>query len=149
MNFTPNLTKFGFIETLLVVSEFINEVVKSWDAWLETLSLSDGFNDCVGFAAFFQGITSKFHPMIKDALWERSSCCRGSEGLSETEGLSDWKMAFHVHEWSSSNWLFTNDNTSSLSHGCVDSTNNVIRGLDFDQEDWLLQSWLTGELTSV
>jgi hypothetical protein len=36
-----------------------------------------------------------------------------------------------------------------LSHGLINWTNYIIWGLNFDQEDWFLESWLTGELTSV
>jgi hypothetical protein len=69
--------------------------------------------------------------------------------LGETEGLSDWEMSLEHDEWSTSNWLFTNDNTSSLGDATVNTTYSIIWGLDFDQEDWLLEAWGSGKLTSV
>jgi hypothetical protein len=130
-------------------SEFINEVVEGWDSWLEALSLSDSFDDCVGFRAFFLWISTELLPVIKYALWECSSCSGCSKGLGETEGFSYWKMALHVHEWSTSDWIFTNDDTSSLGHGLIDGTDAVIRSLDFDQEDGLLQSGGGGEIRGI
>jgi len=36
-----------------------------------------------------------------------------------------------------------------LSHSLIDCTNAVIWGLNFDQEDWFLQSWTSSELSSI
>jgi len=58
-------------------------------------------------------------------------------------------MCFHLNEWGSSNWLFTNNDTSSLGKGLINWTNGIIWGLDLNQEDWLLESWHSGKLTSV
>lgn len=133
----------------LRASEFINEVLKGWDAWLQALPLSGGLNDRGGFRALFLWISVQLLPVIKHALRECSSCSSCSKGLGETEGFSYWKVALHVHEWGASNWLFANDDTSSLGHSLIDGTNTVIRGLDFDQKDGLLQSWLCGQIRSI
>jgi len=45
--------------------------------------------------------------------------------------------------------LFTNNNTSSLSKGLIDTSHSIIWGLDLAQEDWLDESWLSSELSSV
>jgi len=87
--------------------------------------------------------------MIEDTLWESSSGSGGSEILGETEGLSDWKVSLHLDEWGSHDWLFTDDDTSSLGQGLIDWTNSIIWGLDLNQEDWLLESWGSSELRSV
>ena len=87
--------------------------------------------------------------MIEDALWEGSSGGGSSEDLGETEGLSDWKIGFHVDKWGSDNWLLRDDDTSSLGHGLIDGTDAVIWGLDLAEEDWLLEFWCSGELGSV
>jgi len=87
--------------------------------------------------------------MIEDALWEGSSGGGSSEDLGETEGLSDWKIGFHVDKWGSDNWLLRDDDTSSLGHGLIDGTDAVIWGLDLAEEDWLLEFWASGELGSV
>jgi len=58
-------------------------------------------------------------------------------------------MALHVHEWSTSDWIFANDDTSSLGHGLIDGTDAVIWSLDFDQEDGLLQSRAGSEIRGI
>jgi len=68
--------------------------------------------------------------------------------LGETEGLSDWKVGLHVDEWGSDNWLFRDDDTSSLGHGLINGTDAVIWGLDLAKEDWLLEFWASGKLGS-
>mgnify|MGYP006952535232 CR=1 FL=1 len=58
-------------------------------------------------------------------------------------------MCLHLDKRGSRNWLFTNNDTSSLGEGLIDSTDGIIRGLDFDQEDWLLENWESSELASI
>jgi len=58
-------------------------------------------------------------------------------------------MGSHLNEWGSGNWLFTNNDTSSFGKGLINWTNGIIWGLDLNQEDWLLESWSSGKLTSV
>lgn len=48
-------------------------MVKRCDTWLETLSLSDSFDDLVGLVAFLEWVTAEQLPMIEDTLWESSS----------------------------------------------------------------------------
>jgi len=36
-----------------------------------------------------------------------------------------------------------------LSHGLIDGTDTIVWGLDFDQEDWLLESWFSSKLTGI
>jgi len=129
-------------------SQFIDEVVEGWNTWLETLSLSNSFDDFVGLGSDLEWITAHELPMIEDALWEGSSGGGGSEDLGETEGLSDWEVSLHVDEWGSDNWLLRDDDTSSLGHGLVNGTDAVIWGLDLAEEDWLLEFWFGGELRS-
>jgi len=58
-------------------------------------------------------------------------------------------MGFHLDEWSSLDWFFTDNDTSSLSKSLIDWSNTVIWGLDLNQEDWLLELWASSKLTSV
>ena len=69
--------------------------------------------------------------------------------LSESEGLSDWQEGLDNDKRSSRNWLFSNNNTSSLGKGLINSSHGVIRGLNFTQEDWLLESWLSSQLSGI
>lgn len=87
--------------------------------------------------------------MVEHALGEGSARGGGSKGLGEAEGLSDWEMRFHGYEWSSWNWLFSDNDTSSLGKAMVDWTNTVIWGLDLAQEDWFLEGWARDKLASV
>jgi len=51
-------------------SELVNEIVKSGDFWLKTLSLSDCKGNIVGHGVGFKRITTEFFPMIKHTLRE-------------------------------------------------------------------------------
>jgi hypothetical protein len=68
--------------------------------------------------------------------------------LGETEGLSDWEVSLNHDKWGSGNWLFTNNDTSALSKATIDTTYCIIRALNFDQEDWLLEAGLGSEFSS-
>ena len=138
-----------FIKNRTINSQFINVVIKSWNSWLESLSLSDGLDDDVSLGSWVKWVTVHLVPMGEDALWEGSSGGGSSQGRGETERLSDWEISLHLHEWGSSNWLLTNDDTSSLGKGLIDTTNAVIWGLDLNQENWLLEFWGSSELTGV
>ena len=87
-------------------------------------------------------------PVIEDALWESSSWCFGSQVLSESERLCDWQVGLDKLEWGAWNDFFVNVFTSSLVECGVDSTDGFFWWLDFDQEDWLLKSWLTIQVGS-
>merc|ERR1712139_730470 len=58
-------------------------------------------------------------------------------------------MRLHIDKWGSWNWFLANDNTSSLGKSLVNSTDNIIWSLDFTEEDWFLETWLGGKLTSI
>jgi len=124
-------------------------MLKRWDSWLKTLSLSDVLDNFGGFGSFLEWVSWHLLPMVEDTLWESSSRGGGSEGLGETEGFSDWEIGLHLDEWCSGNWLFSNNGTSSLGKGLVDWSYTVIWGLDLTKEDWLLECWSRTELTSV
>lgn len=69
--------------------------------------------------------------------------------LGESEGLSDWQVGLDNNEGSSDDWFFTNNDTSSLGKSLIDTTHSIIRGLDFAEEDWFLESWLSSELGTI
>jgi len=133
----------------LSCSELVEEVVEAWNAFLESLSGSDALDELASLGVLFVWVSVEGFPMIEHTLWESTSGGGGSEGLSETEGLSDRKEGLHVDEWGSVDWLFSGDNTSSLGEALVDTTDGIIRALNLDEEDWLLESWFSGELGSV
>jgi len=58
-------------------------------------------------------------------------------------------MGFHLDEWSSLDWLFTDNDTSSLGKSLIDWSDNIIWGLDLNQEDWLLEFWDGGKFASI
>ncbi len=94
-------------------------------------------------------VSAHLFPMIKDALWECSSWSCSSKGLSETEWFSYWKICFHVHKRGSSNWFFTDNDTSSLCKSLINTSYNIVWSLNFAQEDWFLEFWLSSKLTSI
>jgi len=79
------LWKFLIFTNYELGSEFIDEVLKGWNTWLESLSLSNGFTVDVGFRSFFKWITTHLLPMGEDALWESSTGGSLSKSGSETE----------------------------------------------------------------
>jgi hypothetical protein len=103
----------------------------------------------VSLGALDEGISVEEFPMIEHTLWEGTSRGGGTESLGETERLGDWKVGLHVDEWGSGDWLFSDNDTSTLGEALVDSTNGVIWALNLDEEDWLDESGCRGELASV
>jgi len=67
--------------------------------------------------------------------------------LSETEGFSDWEVSLNHDEWGSGDWFFTDNDTSALGKATIDTTYCIIRALNFDQEDWLLEAGLGSEFS--
>jgi hypothetical protein len=84
--------------------------------------------------------------MVKDALREGTAGSGGAESLGETEGLGDGQVGFDHDEGSSLDGVFTNDHTATLGEAAVNATYGIIRGLDFDQEDGLLEARRGSEL---
>ena len=130
-------------------SELVNEVVKGGDANLETFSLAGSLNDHASFACSFEWVSVEHLPMIKDTLREGTSGSSSSEGLGETEGLSDWQVGLDHDERSTLDWLFADNDTTTLGHALVNATYCIIWSLDFDQEDWLHETWVGSQLGSV
>ena len=87
--------------------------------------------------------------MIEHTLWEGTTRGSLSKGLSETEGLRDWQVAFNVDEWSSGDGLFSDNDSSTLGDALVNTSDAIIRALDLDQEDWLHKSWRCSKLATV
>mmetsp|Transcript_58212 Transcript_58212/g.67122 ORF Transcript_58212/g.67122 Transcript_58212/m.67122 type:complete len:230 (+) Transcript_58212:269-958(+) len=87
--------------------------------------------------------------MVEHALWEGLASSVGSQVSSETEGFSDREVSLDLVQWSTSDWFFFNDDTSSLIQALVDTTHSISWGSNFSQEDWLLESWLSGEFSTV
>jgi len=130
-------------------SELVDEVVEGWDTFAETLSGTDGGDEGGTLATLLKGITVEELPMREDTLWEGTTGGGSSEGLGETEGLGDGKEGLHVDERGAWDGVLFVDNTSTLGEALVDSTDGIIWALDLDEEDWLDESGLGGELTGV
>jgi hypothetical protein len=107
-------------------SQLVDEVVEGGNAGLETLSLSDGVNELTTLGGAFENVTWNLLPMVEDALREGTTGGGGTERLSETEGLSDGQVSLDDEEGSSSNWLFTDNDTSALGKGLIDTTHSII-----------------------
>jgi len=75
-----------------VLSELIDEVVERGDAELESLSLSDGLEELATLGGCLVWVSWNLIPMVEDALREGTARSGGSEGLGETEGLSDGEV---------------------------------------------------------
>ena len=130
-------------------SELVDEVIEAWNAGLESLSLSDGFDELATLGGSFEGVTWDLLPMVEDALREGTAGGGGTESLGETKGLSDREVSLYDEEGGSGNGLFTDNDTSSLSEGLIDATHGVVGALNLAKEDGLDEARLGGELRSV
>ena len=140
---------FGCEVLHLSCSELVDEVVEGWNTSTEALSGTNLLDKNASLACWVEGIAVEALPMREDALREGTSGGSGSEGLGETEGLSDGKEGLHVDKRCSWDGFFFVDDTSALGQALVDATDGVIRALDLDQEDRLDESGLGGELASI
>ena len=119
------------------------------NAELETLSLSDGFDENASFGGAFEHVAWNLLPMIEDALREGTTGGGSTERLGETEGLSDGQVSLDDEEGSSTDGFFSDNDTSTLGKGLIDTTHGIIGTLDLAQEDGLNVSGLSGKLSSV
>jgi len=103
----------------------------------------------VGLGTILERITVELLPMIEDALREGTTGGSGTESLSETEGLSDGQVSLHVDKRGSGNGVFLIDNTTTLGEALVDTTDGIIRALDLNEENGLLETRLSSELGGV
>ena len=108
-------------------SKLVDEVVDVGDAKLETLSLSDDFDELTTLGRGVEDVTWNLLPMVEDALREGTAGGGCSEGLSETERLSDGEVGLDNEEGSTGNGLFTDNDTSSLGKSLIDTTHSIIR----------------------
>jgi len=65
--------------------------------------------------------------MIEDALREGAAGGGSTEGLGETEGLSDGQVSLDDEERSTGDGLFADNDTSTLGEGLIDTTHGIIR----------------------
>lgn len=64
--------------------------------------------------------------MVEDTLREGTTGSGSTERLSETERLSDGQVSLDDEEGSSRDGLFTNNDTSALGKGLIDTTHSII-----------------------
>jgi hypothetical protein len=86
--------------------------------------------------------------VIEDALREGTTGSGSTKGLGETEGLSDREEGLNHDERGSLDGLFTLNDTTTLGEATVDTTNSIIRALNLDQENGLLEAGLSSKLAS-
>jgi len=85
--------------------------------------------------------------MVKHALREGTARGGSAESLGETERLGDGEVSLDHDERSSSDGLLTNDHTATLGEAAVNATYSIVRGLDFNQEDGLLEAGFGSKLS--
>ena len=133
----------------MTCSELVNEVGEGGDFFLESLTETDRLASLTSLGLGVSGVATELLPVIEHALREGTARGGSAEGLSETEGLGDGQVGLDHAEGSSANGLFTNDHTATLGEAAVNAGHGVIGGLDFDQEDRLLEAGFGGELSGV
>lgn len=87
--------------------------------------------------------------MIKHTLRECFSLSDTSEVFSESERFSDWQIRFDYDHWRAWDWLFSYNKSSSLGNHLVDPSDDLVRRLDFTEENWLHEPWLGCKLTGI
>ena len=83
--------------------------------------------------------------MIEDTLREGLSSRILSQGSSESKGLIDRQVCFDNEHWSSHDLTFFNDMSSSLIQYSIDSSDNSLRALNFNQINWLQESGFSSQ----
>ena len=128
------------------ISQLVEEPVEAWDASGEALSGTDTFDEVRGLATGLEGVSVEHLPVREDALREGTTRGGSSQGLSEAEGLCDWQIGLDVHKSGASDWVLCLDGATALGYALVHCTDAIVRALDIDLEDRLLESGGCGEL---
>merc|ERR1719430_149891 len=124
---------------------FVEVVVQRWRAGFQSLPFLDLLNNLVGLGAIRKGAAWKNLPVVKHALWEGLTPGVGPQVSCEAEGLVDRKVGLdHEHGGAGSLCLLEDVSSSPVQHS-VDSTDCVLRALDFHKVDWLHQPGLGSE----
>jgi len=74
-----------------IKSQFIHEVIQSWDSFFQSFSLSDVVDKLGGFGSGLEWVSLDDLPMGEDALREGFSGSGSSEGSGESEGFRHWQ----------------------------------------------------------
>jgi len=127
----------------------IVESVQWWDFFGGSLSLSRGEHDLVGLGSSFEGVSLEDLPMIEHALWEGLSRGVRAEISGETKGFQHREVSLDVVEGCSWALLFGDDVSTTTIQHWVDTRDGAFGALDFDEVDWLLETWLGGQDASI
>lgn len=130
--------------------ELIFVVIQWLNFWLQTLSGSSFSNNLGDWVLVLrQGVHLHGGIVMERTGWESLTGCVGSQVSSETERLRDWQESLDLCDWSSFNLTLGFNFSSLLGQTTVDCTGDIGWAGDFDQEEWLLKSWGTQQLTGV
>ena len=87
--------------------------------------------------------------MVEHHLGERLARRRSTELTVEAEGLHDGKVGLDGEHGGSGTLLFAEDLSTALVEDGVDTTDGVLRALDLDEVDGLLETGLGEQARSV
>ena len=109
-------------------------------AYLETLANTDSLDHGLKLAVLLERGTVHELPMVKDSLREGLALGRATEIRVETEGLHDRQVRLDREHGGSGTLLLGEDLATTPVEHRVDTTNGVLRALDLDKVDRLLET---------
>ena len=121
----------------------------TWNLWLLTSTLSLSLDNSTWLRGWVGWVTGQDSPMVEDHLRESLTTSSLSQLTGETERLVDRHVSLDGKQWSTWSLLLRDNLTSLLVQDGVDTTNGVLWTLNLNQEDWLLDSWLSQQHGSV
>merc|ERR1719391_1959607 len=124
---------------------FVQVIVQGWWAGFQPLPLLALLNNLVGLGAVSKGTSWKDLPVVEHALWEGLASGVGPQVSCEAKGLIDRQVGLdHKHGGAGSLCLLKHVSSPSVQH-TIDSSNRVLRALDFNKVDWLHQPGVGSE----
>lgn len=109
--------------------------------YLETLALADVHDHFLNLATFVERRSVHQLPVVEDGLREGLTGGRATEVSVEAEGFHDREVGLDREHGSSWALFFREDLATTPVEHRVDTTNGVLRALDFDEIDGLLETW--------
>lgn len=117
--------------------------------YLETLASSDALDEFLNLAALLESRTAHQLPVVEHGLRERLSGRRRAEITVETEGLHDRQVRLDREHGCSGTLLLGEDLATTLVERRVDTTDGVLRALNLDEVDGLLESGVGEQARSI
>merc|ERR1712180_426195 len=128
---------------------FVQVIVQRRRSRFQPLPLLALLHNLVGLGAVGKGASRKNLPVVEHALWEGLASSVGPQVSGEAEGLVDRQVGLDDEHGGAGGLRLLEHVTSPSVQHTVDSSNCVLRALNFDQVYWLHNSGVSCQQTSV